>query len=323
MSYTLIGDLHLNSNSPDYLYSQLKLLDNLLLNCSGYNIIFLGDIFHYRNPKALEVIEFKKLLDKHEHKEFVLLRGNHDTIDRSNTSRTILEVFASKNVDVIAEPKFHEGIYYIPHYEDDDRILNCLKSAEQFSPLVVVGHFGYKGLQSPEGYDSTEITELNFTLPTVLGHIHSFRQIGNITVLGVPYATSFAENNSNHYFMEVDRYWKYPKIVEINRNWGGPAFYSISENDLDSFNPNPNQLNYVNVLSKVMNTTEISSKLSNKVIKKFTVVPVQPETKHSFYWKGNIADLPTYVDDCETELDKNKLKKIIEEKIKLLGVKYE
>jgi len=318
MTIMIIGDLHLNSYSHEFLRSQIQLLDNIINETASYHIIFLGDIFHYRNPKSLEVIEFHKLLEKYPHKQFIILRGNHDTLERSDSNRTILEVLAKTNVKIITEAQELLGFYFIPHYESEETILSFLEEAEKFNPIGIIGHFGYKGLMSPEGFDYEGITTNSFKRPTILGHIHSHRQDGTITVAGVPYSTSFAESNAKHYFLQTDRWGAFLQVKEISKHFGGPAHYIISEEEVDQFDPHPNQLNFVRVLSRTMDTTKISKALINKPIRHFDILPVESKTKHSSYWKGEVKDLSKYVDECDTELDKNRLKLVIDEHIKLL-----
>lgn len=308
MKYTIIGDLHLQGWDEDYLNAQINTIRDITKD-SDNDVIFLGDIFHVPNPSAKELLAFDDLLMSLPYS--YILRGNHDTLDREST-QSVVSLFQREWSDAIEAESiiqtFDTNFYALPHNYDSSKLKGQLRKIKDNLPKkFIVGHFGYKGLLSPEGYDETDITVDDFPCKTFLGHIHTYSEVGNVVVVGTPYSTSFAEGNKKNYYAVYDTETNTHEMVEIK---SGPKHLILDENDLDTYDFDKN---YYYLLRVVTNSNEIDQ-IRKKIpdwIKKVTLVPRSSDFKHNDYWDGTIKTLPSYVDDIDTDLNKGLLKKMI------------
>ena len=174
-----------------------------------------------------------------------------------------------------------------------------------------MGHFGFKGCITPDGgIEPDEIVPSDFSVPTILGHIHTPFEVGKVTVLGTPYSTNFSETHFGHRYAIINEDWTidtFPIKTKLNH-------LNIDDgqlDNLDDFELEEDALNLVYFWStKDSNIKEVRKKL--KSISDFIIVKTKNvNNKFSKHWDGNIEDLPLYVDDCKTELDKEKLVEVV------------
>ena len=122
-----------------------------------------------------------------------VLRGNHDSQNRSDDGLTALEVlkYPGSKVELIQHTHLDSelNMLFIPHYEDEDVIKKHLLSAPN-SKTIAFGHFSYSpecfGLQ---GFESS-LELKDFPCRTILGHIHKSLKDGKVTILGTPWSTN-------------------------------------------------------------------------------------------------------------------------------------
>ena len=93
----------------------------------------------------------------------------------------------------------YNGKYFIPHYENEKTIRECLSLCPPDSK--VFGHFGYYGCLNSVGDADFTLSLTDFKCKTYLGHIHNFKQDGLVTVLGTPYSTNFGEAGTKGYYL--------------------------------------------------------------------------------------------------------------------------
>jgi len=224
MNKTLvIGDCHFDNKYPTYLQDQLDTLDAIIRAESPENIVFLGDVFHNRKPCPEVVVKvfdyFKKISLYPGLKEIFILRGNHDSDNKSDDGLSILSIFnyPGSKVKVALQTTYipHLDFYFIPHYENEKQVLLSLKSALHFhlqhninaasNGPIVFGHFGYKGCMNATGYFDFSIELSEFEHTTFLGHIHKELKNGKVHILGTPWATNFGESEIPHYYAVLER----------------------------------------------------------------------------------------------------------------------
>jgi hypothetical protein len=116
-------------------------------------------------------------------------------------------------VSVIKHTRSINGYTFIPHYENERTIIEDLSRVPDAD--IVLGHFGYNGCLNPMGDPDFTISMDMFTNRTFLGHIHHFKESGQITIVGTPYTTSFQEANKDSYYAVVDAKGNY-KMKPIN-----------------------------------------------------------------------------------------------------------
>ena len=201
----LLTDLHLRSDYfPGFLEKQVETVVRLVNRKPPECVVFLGDIFEKRNPRGEEMLAFDRILSSIKCKQTYVLRGNHDTIRKDGTSDTTLTLYKDK-ATIISDTETHfiggVNFDFIPHYEDEARIIEDLKASEN----VVFGHFGFDGCVSNGHYAyESYVKRKHFKKKLAfLGHIHKPKQYGNVYVLGTPYSNTFGEANTQKYVHEL------------------------------------------------------------------------------------------------------------------------
>lgn len=206
MRTLVFGDLHLDDKYPGYLNTQISTVIKIVSKESPDDVVFLGDVFHYRKPTPEVLLGLKRLLDSipcYVH----IVRGNHDSSTKADDGVTALTLFENKNVFVATHNCFfpNNNFYFIPHYENEEKIVDKLQDINIKPTTITFGHFGYQGSLNSAGDMDFNITMKNLRRnPIFLGHIHKHSVDGNVTVLGTPWSTSFAECDYNHYYAVIE-----------------------------------------------------------------------------------------------------------------------
>jgi predicted phosphodiesterase len=195
----LIGDLHIHDKKTDLMDIQIASILKIINKECPNEIIFLGDVLDRRKPAPDPVLKLKELLDYTTKKkiEVVIVRGNHCASNKSDNGSTILSVFDGPYCKIIKHTHIcHKSKrLYIPHYENQDKIVEALESAPK--GYSIFGHFGFAGCLNSQGDKDFSIGLNKFNNRTYLGHIHKHYSNWNgdneITVVGTPYSTNFGE----------------------------------------------------------------------------------------------------------------------------------
>jgi len=202
----VIGDLHFDNKFRGMLDAQreavIKICD-LHKECG--KVIFLGDLMMHRNPRPEVLLALKKMIDTiSKNREVFILRGNHDSVTKSDDGVTSLSLFENSKVKVFTHTYIdHKNKWmFIPHYEDEQKIKDDLACAPK--GYTIFGHFGYNGVLNSAGDADFSLSISDFKNPTILGHIHTEGRNGNVTVLGTPYSTNFGEAGKDCYYGILD-----------------------------------------------------------------------------------------------------------------------
>jgi DNA repair exonuclease SbcCD nuclease subunit len=196
------------------LEAQKNALINLIKtnpNCS--DIIFLGDMSMHRKPEPLVLLALKEVFDfiTKKGKNCIVLRGNHDSNNKSDDGVTYLTLYENEFIKVVHEEPYYDELthrYFIPHYENLDRIREALNSAPEGA--LVFGHFGYVGSYNSQGDEDSDVSIEDFKNDAILGHIHNYAlrtnsRGCNVLIPGTPWSTSFGEANTSHYVHVLDK----------------------------------------------------------------------------------------------------------------------
>lgn len=291
----LIGDLHLKDDIPGYIDAQINHISSYVLpkGIAPYTnleaktetlydlVVFLGDVFDKRQPRPSVFLKFKYLIDGITMAgiNVVILRGNHDSQNKSDDGVSLLNALykvehseydgtAFGYCVVASKPRnlgFHgAGIYLLPHYENQDFIRECLENNTKTHGNIVLGHFGFKGSHNSNGDNDSEIPVEDFRNPTYLGHIHHYRNTGNITVIGTPYSTSFQEAFKENFMGELEPTGVYPnrtfdfKAIPVS---GGPRYLVYDLNELEKHQDVLNDETYFNILRVLVDPTREGNEL--------------------------------------------------------------
>ena len=205
----IIGDLHFNDKPRGLLDAQISFTKRIL--SEGYEkgcrkVVFLGDLMMHRKPSPSVLLALKDVIQQAStlFPSVVILRGNHDSETKADDGVTALSLFAGPKVVVVRHTQndVFAAHTYIPHYEDEDRILEDLQSVPE--GFTVFGHFGYHGALNSAGDADFTLRKSHFANRTVLGHIHGYKKDGNITLLGTPFSTSFQECGKENFYATLE-----------------------------------------------------------------------------------------------------------------------
>jgi DNA repair exonuclease SbcCD nuclease subunit len=213
----VIGDLHFDNKPYGLVNAQagttLCIYREALKKGLIDHVIFLGDLLMHRKPYPRVLLALKEVLDEiSSHSMVYILRGNHDSENKSDDGVTALSLFSSSRVKVVTQTWIDDENkrVFIPHYEDETKIKKALENAPK--GYRVFGHFGYYGSLNSAGDADFSIGLPEFRNSTMLGHIHRFNQrtlqpkgsVETITLLGTPYTTNFAEYRKENFYGIID-----------------------------------------------------------------------------------------------------------------------
>lgn len=243
MKSLLLTDLHLSNKSfkgVSLLEHQLECLENIIYSEKPNRVIIMGDIFMHRKPSPTALIGLKRLVDFMSKYvgQIVMLRGNHDSETKADDGVTALSLFAGDDlwglVKVITQFYIDDRgkQVFIPHYEDENYILDLLQN--HVPPgYEVFGHFGYSGCLNSVGDQDFHISRESFNNPTFLGHIHKHKVDHNgkhpLVILGTPYTINFGDNGKTCYYglQTNEEDWEFKEVEH------GPRHICLPYADLD------------------------------------------------------------------------------------------
>ena len=281
----VIGDTHFDNQYKGYLKAQIDTCYNLVRSSSPKSVIFLGDIFHHRHPNPEVVLEvlrlFRRLSLIPGLSEIDVLKGNHDSANKSDDGLTMLDVLEypdSKTLVASVDSwDYTRGFKFIPHFENEDYIIKSLKYENPYKfpdNYIVFGHFGYDGCVETGQYFNFKVKKSDLTKRTILGHIHKYSEDGNITILGTPWSTNFGESDYPHYVLELTREsnkseWEFKKI-EVDF---GVRHMVVPIGSLDIMKEEISNPKYFTLLRVILDkfNDETTNDLRSKILDEFKV----------------------------------------------------
>ena len=342
MKVLVIGDTHFDNSIKGYLEAQLRCIEDLIRSSKPGVVVFLGDIFHHRNPNVETLISvwtfFEHTLCKTVPglSEIHILRGNHDSSNKSDDPRTVLEtlLFDGSKVHLHADSDLDYDLkfLFVPHYENEETTLMDVKdeSIEEYD--IIFGHFGYKGCINAGPYFDFKITKEDLRKRTILGHIHKYSKEGHVTVLGTPYSTTFGECDYPHYVGELEQLedgsWSELKLIPVEH---GLRHYVCNINHLEQLKDDISDPRYFTVLRVLMDkfSDETTNDLRSQILNEYKVGYVdlkfqpildkklsnrisnyQPTTKLETI---TVEVIDKYLDEQVSTIPKEALKKGLEE----------
>jgi len=221
-----------------------------------------------------------------------------------------LSLFESPNVKVVThlEHDYAKKRTYIPHYEDQSRIKSILHAVPENHS--VFGHFGYAGCLNSCGDADFSIGLDNFNTPTYLGHIHRFRQDGNVTILGTPYSTNFGESGKENYYAILnDKGASYFPITH------GPRYLMVERDEVEERIEEINDGNYFTILRVNLSSGDTDppydaidvAHLEVKFRPAFDEERLSEFTPTRDLFSLNEVILEDYIDSANTDLPKEKI----------------
>lgn len=219
MRTLVIGDLHFDVKPLGLLEAQKNFVIKLYNKEREFgkidNVIFLGDLMMHRRPYPSILLALQEMLDYVSHKSNVyIVRGNHDSENKSDDGITALSLFVNNKIKVFTQehPVHEHQWYFIPHFEDEGKIKEALAKVPM--GYTVFGHFGFNGALNSAGDNDFALSIDDFRNPSVLGHVHTYHQKKNVLIVGTPYTTSFQEADKPNLYMMIEN--DVPELKEIN-----------------------------------------------------------------------------------------------------------
>ena len=104
MKTLLLTDLHLSHKPFGLLEAQMECIIKIFEKESPDEVIIMGDLVMVRRPPPLVLSALHMIIKTMEQKcPVVLIRGNHDSDNRSDDGLTVLSLFESPNVKVVTQ----------------------------------------------------------------------------------------------------------------------------------------------------------------------------------------------------------------------------
>jgi DNA repair exonuclease SbcCD nuclease subunit len=339
----VIGDTHFDNQYKGYLTAQLNTCFDLVKSRSPTSLIFLGDIFHHRHPDPETIMGvwnlFHRLTLIPGLSEIDVLKGNHDSANKSDDGLTVLNILeyesSKTTVSNISTWDYTRGFKFIPHFEDEEVTIKNLRYNTPYrfpEKHIVFGHFGYDGCIETGQYFNFKVKKSDLTQKTILGHIHKYSEDGNITILGTPWSTNFGESDYPHYVLELTRDdnksdWEfnrvevdfgvrhmvvpYPSLEMMKSEITNPKYFTLLRITLDKFNDETTndlrtkileeyKVGYVDLKFNPILNQKLDNRISDYV----------PSTKID-----SLTDevIDKYLDEQTSNLSKEVLKKGLEE----------
>lgn len=279
MKCMIVGDTHFEDGPDGYLDAQLECLVNLVNEIKPDTLFFLGDIFHHRKPTPtciVKVLKCIKSLSRFHSTQ--ILRGNHDSANKSDNEETILDVFAiGTKANIIKRNTYFQGwnLLCLPHYENEDTTIEFLKKIKVRDGSLTLGHVGFEGCMTIANDYTFKISKDLFKGQTVLGHIHRYADHGNVKFLGTPWATNFGEAGQKHYVGVIDcnvydGTFGDMELVEVTH---GPRYMVLPYDSLEVYKDEINSKDHYTLLRVTINkfSEENSSDMKSQILSKYNV----------------------------------------------------
>jgi predicted phosphodiesterase len=278
----VIGDTHYHNEIKGYLDAQLAATWRIINSSKPQAVIFLGDIFHYRSPDVKTLVQVRnffvnKLQQVPGLSKVIILRGNHDSANKSDDGLTALETFigAPSKVRLIQHTTDDVDLKFgfIPHYEDEGLTKASLDQLGNNNDIIF-GHFGYDGAINLGGcYFNFSLKKSELLSKTILGHIHQYKKDDNIIILGTPWSTNHGESDYPHFIGELERIdgkWSDLKLIELNY---GVRYITVPFQSLEGMKDEIANPEYFTILRVLLDkfSDETSSDLRNKILKEYKV----------------------------------------------------
>ena len=332
MKSLLLTDLHLSNKSfrgVSLLAPQVECILSIIEEEKPHEIIIMGDIFMERKPSPSALLALRTILRfaKTWTSNIIMLRGNHDSETKSDDGVTALSVFDTYDVFKVDAVNTITCTFicdrtkrvFIPHYENQQSILDALEDAPE--GYTVFGHFGFVGCLNSAGDKDFDISLDKFNNKTYLGHIHkhSVNWNGNnaITVLGTPYTTNFGEQGKSCFYGIMDEGDDEFTIKNVIK---GPRHLVVSyKNLMGHFDIYENLINSENFATLLRITLEKDDEIDQSLIDRlkpiyldFKFLPIEEgkDQDQSEYqpdrdlFSINDQIIEDYVDKHNTSLDK-------------------
>ena len=336
MEIALIADTHLGARNDNPHYSKYfyKFYDEIFfpyLEANHIkNVIHLGDVLDRRkfvNFKTLSDFNnkfVKPLIDRGCNIDINV--GNHDTYYKNtNEINAPSELLNPLLFNIHKDPKVTtiDGMkmMFLP-WVNSSNIEQTTMMLEQESADMVLGHLEIKGFEMHNGHISTNGLEKKLfrRFETVLsGHFHKKSDDGQIYYLGSPYEFNWADYNCPKGFHILDTETREIKHIRNPETIHEKIYYNDETNDYSNFDHSKYNDKFVKLIVEKKKDYFLFDKFLDGFYKT-TVNDIKVVEDFSDLDASTVADdiaersedtptlLDNYIEQLETDLDKDKLK---------------
>jgi DNA repair exonuclease SbcCD nuclease subunit len=336
MKIALITDTHLGARNDnpyyaDYFYKFFDTIFFPYIKKHNINtIIHLGDIVDRRkfiNFKTLQDFR-KKFVDRIKDMDVHIIVGNHDTYYKNtneiNAPRELINHF-----NIYDNPiKINIGgmdMLILPwvNSTNEEKTVMML---EQETADIVLGHLAIKGFEMNNGYMSDVGLERHMFRrfeKVLTGHFHKKVDDGQIYYLGSPYEFMWSDYNCPKGFHILDTETREVKRIKNPLTIHHKINYNDELNDYSNYDYSQCKDKFVKLIVDKKKDYYLFDKFIDDMYKKTNVYDLKIIEDYSDLDASTVADdiveksedtptlLENYIDQIETELDKNKLKTLL------------
>lgn len=297
-------------------------------------IVHLGDYYDHR-----KYINFKALNDNREcflevlRKEGItmdIFPGNHDVYFKNTNELCSLKELLGhymNEVNIVMEPRVMEydgcRIALLP-WINNENYASSMKFIQNCDAPILFGHLeltGFemmKGVQNTHGMDSSVFSRFEHVLS---GHFHTKSTQGNVTYLGSQMEFTWADANDPKYFHVFDTDTRELTPVLNPLTMFQKVVYDDSKTDYNGTDITHLKDKFVKVVVHKKDDPFIFDRFIDR-IQQIGVHDLKIAETFDEFIGGNVSDdgisvedttdlLNSYVDNVETELDKDKIKGIM------------
>ena len=336
MKIALLTDTHFGArnDNPNYSNYFYKFYDDIFFPyLEAHNIkdiIHLGDVLDRRkfvNFKTLNDFN-NKFVNRIKDYNVDIIIGNHDTYYKNtNEINSPQELMDWGNIyaDPIVIERGGMRMLILP-WVTPENIERTTMMLEQESADIVLGHLEIQGFQMNNGHVSnTGLDKKLFRrFETVLtGHFHKKSDDGQIFYLGSPYEFVWTDYNCQKGFHILDTETREIEHIKNPYTIHEKVYYNDEANDYKEFNYSNYDSKYVKLIVEKKKDYYLFDKFVDGFYKNVKVHDLKIIEDYSDLDASTVADdiaerssdtptlLDNYVDELETDLDKDRLKKLM------------
>jgi len=341
MKIALLNDTHFGcrNDSPAFLEYQNDFYDNLffpyLIENKIDTLIHLGDVVDRRkfinhNTAHNFKVKFWDRLDELNIDTHIII-GNHDTYYK-NTN----EVNALQNLNISKTAKIYTrpadvnfgglDILFLP-WICDDNYDDSIYAIDNSTSPICMGHLEVKGFEMHSGHFNEHGLEKSQFIKfekVLSGHFHKKSDDGRIHYLGTQYEMTWSDYNCPKGFHIFDTDTREIERVSNPKNIFKKIVYNDKENDYKTFDISE----YNNCFVKMFISNKTDDNVYNAFVERFynTInvhelqiiedpADINSTVREDILEQGEdtLTFLNNYIDNVETDLDKQKLKSFAKE----------
>jgi len=291
-------------------------------------VIHLGDVFdrrkyiNYNTLKSCREYFFNKLksrnIDTH------LIVGNHDTYFKNTNDVNSLHLLLSEypNIKAYSDPheiKFEDCNILLMPWICSDNYSICMNSLTDSKAKIVFGHFEiagfqmYKGQVNEHGLGKDVFKKFD---KVYSGHFHTKSTDDNITYLGTPYEITWADYNDPRGFHIFDTDTGDIEFIENPNIIFTKYYYDEDKEDPNLVDTSTFENKHIKLIvvnkKDFVKFDQFVEKLYSKNPLELKIIEDMSEFETEATEDVNLEDtmtlLSSYVDNLETDADKNRLK---------------